>query len=112
MMERGMIRELSCYGFRDYGIPWRGHPALHEEIAWFATADDRVFGVVLRDKIDNDFSWVLLAHTALVGRGEVGDEISASGFRSVKLRVSRPTRSAATAELHAAMLQLARGGAQ
>jgi hypothetical protein len=106
-----MVKELSRSSFRDYGIPWRGHPTLHEELAWFATDDDRMLGVVLRDKVDNDFSWVLMAHIDLVGRGEDGDEISASGYRGVKLRVSRPTQVAATEELPAAMLRLAQGGA-
>jgi hypothetical protein len=102
-----MIRTLE--NFRNYGVPWRGHPGLHQELAWFATEDDRVLGVVIRDRVDNDFGWVLMAHVGLVGRGE-GDEISASGFQTVALKVSRPTQTAATEELHAAMLQLARGG--
>jgi hypothetical protein len=110
MMERSMVKELGRSGFRDYGIPWRGHPALHEEIAWFATDDDRVLGVVIRDRVDNDFSWVLLAH-ASIPVPEDDSEISASGYRAVTLKVSRPTQATATAELHEAMQRLAQGGA-
>jgi hypothetical protein len=105
-----MIKELKS--FRDYGIPWRGHPGLHQELAWFATDDDRVLGVVLRDRVDNDFSWVLMAHVDLIGRDdyEPDYETSASGFRTVTLTVSRPTQAVATKELHEAMVQIARGG--
>jgi hypothetical protein len=42
-----MIKALK--NFRNYGIPWHGHPALHEELAWFATEDDHVLGLVLRE---------------------------------------------------------------
>jgi hypothetical protein len=87
-----MIKTLK--NFHDYAIPWRGHPG--------------------RDRVDNDFSWVLMAHVELVGRDdhEPDYEISASGFRTVTLKVSRPTQEAATEELHAAMLQLVHGGSQ
>jgi hypothetical protein len=105
-----MIKALKS--FRDYGIPWRGHPGLHQELTWFATDDDRVLGVVLRDRVDNDFSWVLMAHVDLIGRDdyEPDYETSASGFRAVALTVSRPTQAVATKELHEAMVQIARGG--
>jgi hypothetical protein len=43
-----------------YRIPVSGHPLLHEELAWFATDDDVALGVLIRDKVDNDYSWVVL----------------------------------------------------
>ena len=46
--------------FKGYPVPWRGHPMLHQEIGWYATDDDRVLGVLIRDKVDDDYSWVLL----------------------------------------------------
>jgi hypothetical protein len=30
-------------------------------LAWFATADDRLIGALIRDRVDNDYGWVLLA---------------------------------------------------
>jgi hypothetical protein len=101
-----MIKELP--NFRNYSIPWRGHPALHEEVARFATEDDRILGVVIRDRVDNDFGYVLIAHVDLVGRGdrEPDYETSASGYRTITLEVSRPTQAIATEQRHAAMLRL------
>jgi hypothetical protein len=74
-----------------YNILYDGHPALHEEIMWYATADDRVLGVVIRDRVDNDYSWVMLMREA----GEA--------FKGVDLATSRPDIATAIAELHAAM---------
>jgi hypothetical protein len=37
------------------------NPALHWEIAWFASADEKRVGAVILDLVDKDFSWVLLA---------------------------------------------------
>jgi hypothetical protein len=74
-----------------YGVVWDGHPLLHEELSWWATADDRVLGVLIRDKIDDDYSWVVLTRRP----GEV--------FRAVDFAVSMPSPEAAAAALHAAM---------
>ena len=30
---------------------------LYEELMWFATTNDRLLGLVLRDKVDADYSW-------------------------------------------------------
>jgi hypothetical protein len=30
---------------------------------WFAAADDRLLGLVLRDKVDADYSWVVFARS-------------------------------------------------
>jgi hypothetical protein len=44
-------------------------PALHETLAWFATADVRLLGALIRDRVDNDYGWVVLARndTANIG---------------------------------------------
>ena len=74
-----------------YNILWNGDPRLHEELMWYATDDDRVLGVVIRDRVDNDYSWVLLMQEG----GGV--------FKGVDLNTSQPDVATATAELHAAM---------
>jgi hypothetical protein len=74
-----------------YNILYDGHPDFHEEIMWYATDDDRVLGVVIRDRVDNDYSWVMLLR-------EVGE-----AFKGVDLATSRPDIETATKELHAAM---------
>jgi hypothetical protein len=73
-----------------YAVPWAGDPRLHEEVMWYATSDDQVLGVVIRDRIDNDFGWVLLAKESNV-------------FRCIDVQTSRPTAQLATDELHGAM---------
>jgi hypothetical protein len=63
-----------------YAVPWTGDPRLHEEVMWYATSDDRVLGVVIRDRVDNDFI----------------------------MQTSRPTIELATEELHGAMCKQVR----
>ena len=75
-----------------YGVPWDGHPLCHEELSWWATQDDRVLGVVIRDRVDDDFSWVILMRHP----GGV--------FRAIDLATSMPTREIAAEALHVAML--------
>jgi hypothetical protein len=57
--------------------------AISDEFDWYATPDERVLGVVLHDRIDDDFSWVAL------GRDET------LRFRAVGVRASLPTPEAA-----------------
>jgi hypothetical protein len=98
-----MIKALK--DFDGYGILWHANSNFHQEVAWFATDDDRVLGTVVPDRIDNDFGWVVLAHVDLVGRDNEDDyETSPSGYRTVTMMVSRPSQAAATEELHTAML--------
>jgi hypothetical protein len=70
-----------------YPVPHDGNPSLHEEIMWYATDDDRVLGAIIRDKIDNDFGWILLT------RGEGGC------FRCVDVECSFPSLALATGSL-------------
>lgn len=82
-----MIREVNP---KDYDIPYTGQPEIHENLAWYATDDNRVVGVVVLDKVDNDFSWVVL--TAIEG-----------AYTAADLDHSLPSQQAATDALHKAM---------
>ncbi len=62
-----------------------------EELSWWASRDERVIGFVSRDKIDNDYSWMILARDR-VGR-----------FRCVDCKVSYKTERSAEDALHAAI---------
>jgi hypothetical protein len=37
---------------------------LHEELAWFASDDGERIGVLIRDRVDHDYSWVLMKRDA------------------------------------------------
>jgi len=76
-----------------YNIQFHGNPAFHQNVAWYATTDDRIVGVVVRDLVDNDYSWVKLIQDA-DGNYTVAD-----------LDASLDTVEQATAELHKAMEQ-------
>ena len=58
-----------------------------EEIEWFATPDERLIGMLARDRIDSDFSWVLL------GRDE------RLRFRAIDVNSSLPSPDAARQQL-------------
>jgi hypothetical protein len=89
---------------RKYIIPLCGSPQLHEELAWYRTDDDRVLGVVIRDRFDNDFGWVVLTQAAGVERVMFGGpELPPEAYRAVDVAVSRPNVALATTELHEAM---------
>jgi len=77
----------------DYPILHRGQPHLHENLAWYATTNDIVVGVVVRDRVDDDFSWVAVLN-------------SGSGFVTEDLGHSLPTEEAATKALCASMARL------
>jgi len=87
-----------------YDIPLRGDPRLHHEVAWYATVDDRVLGIVVRDRIDNDFGWVVLTRARKPDVAlATGVTISPSAYRCVDMETSHPSLAAATAALHQAM---------
>jgi hypothetical protein len=77
-----------------YAVPWPANPMLQEEIMWYATDDSRLLGVVVRDRQDNDFGWVILAQ----GPGVI--------YRGIDVATSRATVGIATAQLHAQMHRL------
>ena len=68
---------------------------LTEEIEWHATLDERVLGVVTRDRIDHDFGWIAL------GRDEQ------FRFRAVAVNASLPSADAAREQLLECMRGLA-----
>jgi hypothetical protein len=84
-----MIKSVKKNG---YFIPMSGDPRLHEELAWYATDDGSVLGVVIRDRIDHDFSWVVLTHSHM-----------ADGYCAVDCAASLPSQDAAKEALHSAM---------
>ena len=76
----------------NYDIRHNGNPALHKPLKWYATADDRVLGVVVLDLVDHDFGWVMMTEN------EQGP-----GFTAIDVAVSYPTLPVATRALHEAM---------
>jgi hypothetical protein len=87
-----------------YDIPMRGVPGLHHEVAWYASVDDRVLGIVVRDRIDNDFGWVVLTRAREPDIAPAtGLPIPPSAYRCVDMETSYPSLAAAAAALHQAM---------
>ena len=58
-----------------------------EEIEWFATPDEQLIGMIVHDRIDHDFGWVIL------GRDE------RLRFRAIEVGASLPDRDAAYVQL-------------
>ena len=69
-----------------------GFSKLHKELEWYVNGDETVLGVVVRDKVDNDFSWVVLMESD-----------QAPGFSAIDLDASIPTLEKAREILHATM---------
>ena len=82
----------SSESLANYPTPMRGDPRLHHEIAWFATDDDRALGILILDKVDRDFGWVVL-------------EKIDGAYHCTDSDVSLPTPEAAERALHEAMLR-------
>lgn len=66
---------------------------LCEELEWHSSPDERVIGVLLRDRTDGDFSWVILGRDRL------------KRFRALDLNVSLETETSARAQLLGKMEQ-------
>jgi hypothetical protein len=73
-------------------IPMTGHPLLHRELAWYASDDNTILGVVILDLVDKDYSWVVLT-----------ENDQGPGFSAIDLGTSLPSEDDATAALHDAM---------
>jgi hypothetical protein len=73
-------------------IPMTGHPLLHRELAWYASDDNTILGVVILDLVDKDYSWVVLT-----------ENDQCPGFSAIDLGTSLPSEDDATAALHDAM---------
>jgi hypothetical protein len=81
-----------------FNIPMSAHPKLHRELAWYATDDDAVPGVVILDLAYKNSSWAVLTQSD-----------QAAGYTTADMGQSPlPTEEDATAALHDAM-RLARG---
>lgn len=74
-------------------------PLIGEEIGWFSEAQERVLGVLIRDRIDDDFGGVILARDRK-GR-----------YRAVDLSDFGPTRGEARDLLEAKLAAAVRGSA-
>lgn len=73
-----------------YNVIFQGHPALHRELAWYATEDETVIGVVILDLVDGDYSWVALTKQPVV-------------FKASDLGTSCVSRELAMQQLQTAM---------
>ena len=74
-----------------YSIPIFGDPRLHE-VAWYATEDDAVLGVVILDMVDLGYSWIALTQSD-----------QPPGYTATDMGSLLPTEDDATAALHDAM---------
>jgi ribosomal protein L30 len=56
------LKELSSRRFNALGGYARSPATVEfiEEIEWHATGDERLLGMLVRDRIDNDFGWIIL----------------------------------------------------
>ena len=74
-----------------YNIPIFSDPRLHE-VAWYATEDDAVLGVVILDMVDLGYSWIALTQSD-----------QPPGYTATDMGSSLPTEDDAQAALHYAM---------
>jgi hypothetical protein len=93
-LPKGLTMPIKSIDPNGYHIPQQGSPLLHQNLAWYATDDDRLLGVVIRDLVDNDFSWVILADD---GSGQQ------PGYRCIDMGINSKTQEEATAKLHEMM---------
>jgi hypothetical protein len=78
----------------DYAIGFAGYaPGAYLELAWYASDDDKVLGVLLLHKKEETHSWVVLAE----------DEDEGPGFYGTDLAHSIESEEDATAQLQQAM---------
>jgi hypothetical protein len=77
------------------GAEYRGIPALHRELGWYASEDESRIGAIVLDLVDNDYGWVLLtadAPDAVPGR-----------FACADVATSLPSAEAACSALEQAL---------
>ena len=84
-----MIRQVDK---SHYNIPIPNNPMLHRKLAWYATDDDTVLGVVVLDLAYQDYSWFVLTQSDRV-----------LSYTATDMDQSLPTEEDATAALHDAM---------
>lgn len=88
-----MIIQMNNEAFEDDTVPT---PPIYDLAEAFKDDADTVRGAVVRDRIDNDWSWVVLSRDP------------AGKFRAIDMEVSFPSREKAREELLAAMKRLVR----
>jgi hypothetical protein len=93
-----MTKKISAERFALFSIGTRQAFILHivEELSYWSDLDETIIGLVARDKIDHDYSWVLLARDRL-GR-----------FRAVDQWASLASERIATAQLRIRIGELTR----
>ena len=80
--------ELKNISEEEFQTLYEGPPSfMHEEVEWVSDLLEHVLGTVVRDRIDDDWSYVVL------GRDEHGT------FRAVDLKVSLPDEETASEQL-------------
>ena len=62
------------------------------ELAWYATGDDAVLGVVILNLVDKDYAWAVLT-----------EKVRGQGFAAIATGTELDTEEDAAAALHAAM---------
>jgi hypothetical protein len=90
---------------RRHGIPGEAQSPFHEARFWLVAEGSLVLGVVVRDRIDNDYGWVLIAGEQVVGPSDEW-EVMPSGYRAVDLKMSLPTEVEAGEDLTRAIVEL------
>lgn len=84
--------------FNHYAIGTRRSIMHHlaDELSWWSAADDRLLGVVLRDRTDDDYGWIVLARDRI------------RRFRAVLLDTSLPSAFRAEEALRLEMARVVR----
>lgn len=93
-MGEDVMTQIRTINPAHYNIPMRGNPALHRNLEWYATDDNKVLGVVILDLIDKDYSWVVLTDTP--------EDVP--GYCAVDMKASLHTMEEARRELRVEML--------
>lgn len=94
------VRPISRNRFNVYTMGTRisNSAFVCEELSWWTVNDDALLGIVIRDAVDNDYAWMLLA------RDEIGR------LRCVYIKIDFRTQEFAERQLWVAMAQLLNGG--
>jgi hypothetical protein len=90
-----LTRKLARPRFDLYALGTRRAMArvLAEELLWWSDPDEKVIGLVFRDRPDDDYGWIMLARDR-IGR-----------FRCVKIEASQRSEDYATTGLRVAIAQ-------
>ena len=49
---------------KDYDVHKpENYPPFYQELAWYATDDNTVLGVIVYDRLDRDYDWLVLPRT-------------------------------------------------